>query len=152
MSPTIFVQLEAVVPQRLEGMAETWYWSLPIDYCDSVEHNWDTLRACILSYYMNRKWLDKQKAQAIRAYYRDQGHTTESPSEYYIRKVELLNTVYTMDDSEIILEVMEGAPASWNMVLTTQLYLNVIEFQAAIKFHKDTLLKLDNPNAGSNLY
>lgn len=74
MSPTVFTQLGAIVLRRLEGTAETWYWSLPIDYRDTIERNWDTLRGCISSYYMNRKWLDKQKARAIRAYYRDQGH------------------------------------------------------------------------------
>lgn len=149
MSPTVFAQLGAIVPRRLEGTAETWYWSLPIDYRDAIEQNWDTLRGCISSYYMNQKWLDKQKARAIRAFYRDQGHARESPSEYYIRKAELLNTVYTMNDSEVILEVMEGAPASWNTVLTTQLYTDVIEFQSTIRFHEDTLMRLDPTTATS---
>jgi hypothetical protein len=36
--------------------------------------------------------------------------------------------VYTMDDSEIILEVMDGAPSMWNNILTTQMYRNVVEF------------------------
>jgi hypothetical protein len=149
MSSTIFTQLGAVVPHRLEGTAETWYWSLPIDYRDSIEKNWDTLRNCISSYYMNRKWLDKQKARAIRAYYREPGNTCESPSNYYIRKSELLNMVYTMDDSEIILEVMEGAPPSWNTILMTQMYLDVVEFQSAIRFHEDTLMKLDSSMGNS---
>ncbi|KDR65015.1 hypothetical protein GALMADRAFT_82397 [Galerina marginata CBS 339.88] len=70
-------------------------------------------------------------------------YSEETPSEYYIRKSDLLNTVYTLDDSEIILEVMEGAPANWNTILTTQLYLTVVEFQAAIRFHEDTLMRLD---------
>jgi hypothetical protein len=149
MSNTVFTQLGTVVPRRFEGSAETWYWSLPSDYRSTIERNWDTLRSCISSYYMNRKWLDKQKARAIRAYYREPGHTRETPSDYYIRKAELLNTVYTMDDSEIILETMEGAPASWNTILTTQLYLDVIEFQAAIRFHEDTLMRLDSSIANN---
>lgn len=57
-----------------------------------------------------------------------------------------------MDDSEIILEVMEGAPASWNTVLTTQLYVDVIEFQSAIRFHEDTLIRLDATTSNSNAY
>ncbi|KDR81255.1 hypothetical protein GALMADRAFT_60586, partial [Galerina marginata CBS 339.88] len=92
---------------------------------------------------MNRKWLDKQKARAVRAYYRESGYGRETPSEYYIRKSELLSTVYTLEDSEMILEVMEGAPANWNTILTTQLYVTVMEFQSAIRFHEDTLMRLD---------
>jgi len=81
---------------------------------------------------MNRKWLDKQKARATCAYYREPQHDREMPSEYYIHKSELLNTVYSLEDSEIILEIMEGTPASWNTILTTQLYLDTVEFQDAI--------------------
>ncbi|RDB19963.1 hypothetical protein Hypma_012730 [Hypsizygus marmoreus] len=144
MSVTVFNQLGSVVPRRFKGPAETWYWSLPSPYRDEVEQNWDTLRSCISSYYMNRKWLDKQKARATRAHYRETGYGRETPSEYYIRKAELLNTVYTLDDSEVILEIMEGAPANWNTVLTTQLYTDVIEFQSAIRFHEDTLMRLES--------
>ena len=50
--------------------------------------------------------------------------------------------VYTLDASELIMEVMDGAPATWNTVLTTQLYRNVVEFQSAIRFHEDSLLRL----------
>ena len=34
------------------------------------------------------------------------------PSEYFIRKNELLTTVNNLDDSEIIMEVMNTAPAN----------------------------------------
>jgi len=43
LSSTIFEQLGTVVPKRLEGSAETWYWSLPIAYRSRIEENWDTL-------------------------------------------------------------------------------------------------------------
>ncbi len=57
---------------------------------------------------MNRRWLDKQKTRALRAHYREAPYSKETPSEYYIRKRELLDTVFTLDDSELILEIMEG--------------------------------------------
>ena len=65
-------------------------------------------------------------------YYQETGYQRETPSEYYIRKSELLNTIYSLDDSELILEIMEGAPACWNTILTTQLYIDAIKFQEAI--------------------
>jgi hypothetical protein len=49
-----------------------------------------------------------------------------------------------MSDSQIIYEVMEGAPPSWNTILNTQLYPSVVEFQNAIRYHEDTLLRLDS--------
>jgi hypothetical protein len=57
--------------------------------------------------------------------------------------------VYTLDDSGIILEVMDGAPSTWNTVLTTQSYRNVIEFQAAIRYHEDALMRLDKAERDS---
>lgn len=111
-------------------------------YRNQIEVSWATLKAAISRYYMNRKWLDKQKGRATRAYYREPKHFKESPSECYIRKSELLNTVFSLEDSELILEVMEGAPASWNTILTTQLYLDAVEFQEAIRFHEDNLVRM----------
>ncbi|PBK58716.1 hypothetical protein ARMSODRAFT_991263 [Armillaria solidipes] len=77
------------------------------------------------------------------ATYRQPGHTCESPSDYYIRKSELLNTAFTLTDSEVISQVMDGAPLNWNTVLTVQLYETAVEFQASIRFHEDQLLRLD---------
>ena len=99
---------------------------------------------------MNCRWLDKQKARALQAHYREYPFGKETPSEYFIHKRELLDTVFTMDDTEIILEVMEGAPANWNTILTTQLYDTTIEFQTAIRFYEDTLIKLDDNYRSSN--
>ena len=47
-----------------------------------------------------------------------------------------------LDDSEIIMEVMDTAPASWSTILTTQSYKHVVEFQSAIRYHEDSLLRL----------
>lgn len=149
-STTVFQQLGRVVPRRLEGQAEVWYWSLPIQYRSEIEQNWDTLRHAFTTYFLNRKWLDQQRGKANRATYRDSGHSRESPSEYFIRKSELLNTVFTMDDSEIILEVMDGAPSTWNTILTTQMYRDIVEFQAAIRYHEDALMKLDQQERENN--
>lgn len=145
MSKTIFEQLGQIVPRRLEGSAEIWYWSLPEYYRMNVEKNWDTMKEAISDFYMNRKWLDQQKGKAIRASYREPGHTKETPSDYYIRKTALLNLVWNLDDSELILEVMQGAPSTWNTILTTQLYTTAVQFQAAIRYHEDALLRLDLP-------
>jgi hypothetical protein len=143
-SPHMFEQLGSVVPQRLTKSAETWYWSLPEYLRKRVETNWQTLRDHIKSYYMNRSWLDKQKTRANNATYRDVANPEETPSEYYIRKYELLTLVYNLSESELIMEIMNGAPSSWINILNPNLYDDLAGFQGAIKYHEDYLMRMDD--------
>ncbi|KAJ3991172.1 hypothetical protein F5050DRAFT_1581863, partial [Lentinula boryana] len=62
--------------------------------------------------------------------------------EYFIRKNDLLTTVYENDDSLLISEIMSGAPTIWETILTTQVYQTTVELQSAIKFHEETLMSL----------
>lgn len=145
-STTIFKQLGQLVPSRLKGGAETWYYSQSARTRAQLERNWETLREGIGAYYMNRAFMDKQKARANRATFRDISNTRESPSEYFIRKKELLEFVYDYTDGEIINEIMNGAPTYWTTILTPHLYNNIEEFQIAIKFHEDNLVRMDSRN------
>ncbi|KAJ3804522.1 hypothetical protein F5876DRAFT_53274 [Lentinula aff. lateritia] len=136
-------QLGSIVPRWLEGSAQYWYYSLPLSHRDHLETDWELLRDEIAAYYMNRRWMETMRRKANRASYREAGHPRETPSEYYIRKSELLTTVYELVDSEIISEIMEGAPANWSTILSTKDYDTVLDFQTAIKFYEDTLLELE---------
>lgn len=145
-------QLGQLVPTRLRKGAEFWYYSLPDEFRVNAEKDWETVRDAIGSYYMNRSWLERQKSRANRAAYRDSSNHSETPAEYYIRKSQLLNLVYTMSDSEIIMEVMNSAPTNWSTILTPHLYSNVVEFQAALKYHEDILMKMSSENKRSEQY
>ncbi len=142
-STAVFRELGRIVPKRLTDAADKWYYSLPPAYRLNLERDWDSLRQGIADYYMNRKWWERQKERARVCTYQDQGYTTETPSEYYIRKSDLLNTAFDLSDSEIISRVMDGAPSAWNTVLTTQLYKTAVEFQASIRYHEEQLIGLD---------
>ncbi len=91
---------------------------------------------------MNRAWLERQKSIANNARFRDATHSSETPSDYYIRKSQLLSLVHSLSDSELIMEIMNGAPTSWNTILTTHLYGSAVEFQSAVKFHENLLVRL----------
>ncbi len=143
MSDSVFEDLGRIVPKRLTGEADRWYYSLPLPYRLDLEKNWATLREGISDYYLNRRWWERQKDRARQTTYRQPGFTRETPSEYYIRKADLLNTAFDLTDSEMITQVMDGAPLNWNAVVTTQLYKTAVEFQASIRFHEDQLLRLD---------
>ena len=41
------------------------------------------------------------------------GNVQELPSEYFIRKLELLQFIYNYTDNELINEIMEGAHLYW---------------------------------------
>jgi transposase InsO family protein len=138
-SEMVFKQLGRIIPLRLRKGAEKWFFSLPLDYRQDVSVNWGTLKTAIGSYYMNRAWLDKQKARASNASFRESGYSNESPSEYFIRKSELLRLVNKLSDSELILEVMGGAPEYWSAILDAQRYETAVEFQTAIKYHESAL-------------
>ena len=148
-SAIIFRQLGMLVPTRLTGSAEVWYYSQSIETRDRIEQDWSTLRAAIGKYYMNCAFLDKQKARANRASYCDTGNGKETPSEYIIRKIELLQFVYNYTDRELINEVMEGAPSHWTPIITPHLLQDLEQFQLSVKFHEDSLLKL---GGGENSY
>ncbi|KAF8586347.1 hypothetical protein K439DRAFT_1237944, partial [Ramaria rubella] len=47
--------------------------------------------------------------------------------------------VSKLSDSELIMEIMNGAPAFWHAVIDAQRCDTVVEFQAAIKYHEESL-------------
>ena len=61
---------------------------------------------------MNRAFLDKQKARANCASYCDLGNGKETPSDYVIRKLELLQFMYNYTDRELINEIILVLDAS----------------------------------------
>ncbi|KAF9014561.1 hypothetical protein BDZ89DRAFT_962750, partial [Hymenopellis radicata] len=89
---------------------------------------------------MTKRWWEKLRKRAGDARFRESGHTKETPSEYFIRKADLLNTAYNFNDSEMISEIMQGAPSQWNMILTTHLYQSVVDLQHAMRFHEEALI------------
>ena len=144
-SRVIFRQLGSVVPQRFRGNAENWFYSLPEDTRESIQSNWSTLKEAVRGHYMNRHWLDRQKAKANKAKYREAGHSRESPSEYYIRKLELLEFVYDYSDAELITEIMSRAPVIWNTILNPHQFQRVTDLQNTIKYYEETLSQLSDP-------
>jgi hypothetical protein len=145
-SSSVFKQLGVVIPTRFTKAAEKWYYTLPDERRIQAEKNWESLRKQIASYWINRAWAERQRTRARDAAYRVQrGCHYESPSEYYIRKYELLTLVFDMSDNELIMQIMSGAPSEWNAILTTHLFDKVEDLQRAIKYHEDTLTKTGRP-------
>lgn len=150
ISPTIEQQLGHLVPRRFTEAAALWFWALPAQYRQDITESWDTLKTAIADYYMNRKWMQAQKHKALHARYREVGHQKETPSEYFIRKKALLEVTHTLDTSELIAYVMEGAPDSWENIISTHLYETEVDFQRAIRHYEHALIKIDQPQTYSS--
>lgn len=137
--PLVYEGLGDVVPSRLKGRAKNWYFGLSQEVRRDVSRNWGTLRQAIGTYFMNRAWLDKQRTRAISMKYREVGHERESPSDYFHRKLELLQLAHGMDDSQLIMEIMNGAPAYWFQIMDTSRMRDVGDLQTLIQYHEDRL-------------
>ena len=75
--------------------------------------------------------------------------TCETPSEYVIRKVDLIRLVYDYTDSEIIRLIVKEAPDLWSSLLQPKFCKTVVQFQNAIKYHELTLLAMTPPSTNS---
>ncbi|RDX45326.1 hypothetical protein OH76DRAFT_1304573, partial [Lentinus brumalis] len=142
-SETVRTQLGMIVPQRLTGRAEQWYYSLPEARREQCEQAWDDMRAVIGSYYMNRAWTDRTRKEALAIRYRERGHERELPSDYFIRKKELLELAYDNSEREVNGDIMAGAPFSWHTLIPVDSFNTTEELQTAIKLREEELIRLD---------
>ncbi|KIJ51022.1 hypothetical protein M422DRAFT_158736, partial [Sphaerobolus stellatus SS14] len=49
--------------------------------------------------------------------------------------------VYILTDSEIMMEVMDGAPSSWTTIIDPHRCSDLVDFASALKYHETDLLK-----------
>jgi len=94
---------------------------------------------------MNQQWFDKMKGRILRMRYRQKGHKNEFPTDYFYCKWRAIEEVFTLTPSETIMEIMNGAPHYWKVLIDTARITTVLELQDLLKFHKDNLMK--DPNA-----
>ena len=145
-SESIHQELGKVIPRRFTGAAEAWYYSIPErDRCE-MEESWDTMRAGISDYWMNNDWMSKQKLKATRAKFQEAGYSHELPSEFVIRKRELVSLLWDYSDTELIQLVMESVPSTWHSILHTGFMKTFTQFQNAVKYYEETLLKMGGSN------
>ena len=95
--------------------------------------------------FRNTNWLEKQKPRANRVRFREAGHQRESPSEYVIRKMELLTLVYSYTDTKTIQAIMMEVPGPWASIINPQYQKTRRDFQNAVKYHEEFLEKLEVP-------
>jgi lysozyme family protein len=143
-SASVFKGLGDIVPTRFRDKASAWWFSLPPEHRQRVSLNWDTLKKEIRAYWMNQVWIEKTQIRASEAKYREVGHTTETPTEYVIRKLELMNFVYNYTPSQSMAQILSKAPKMWSTVVNPRHFSDLASFQTAVKYQEDLLIDLGN--------
>jgi hypothetical protein len=110
-----------------------------------VVQDWGMLKVTIADYWMNHSWLEGQKFRANNAHCQETGYTHKNPSEYVIRKMNLIHLVYNCTDSKIIRLIVKEAMDSWSSLLRPKFCKTVVQLQNAVKYHESTLLAMTLP-------
>ena len=131
-----------MVPLRLTGRASQWFMSQTEQVQLQFQTDWTHLKLAIANYFMNRHWLNKMKEKAIHMKYRQKDHDQETPTDYFIRKLEVLHLVHDLTDPETIMEVMNGAPREWLPFVDTSRMTTVQDLQSTLKYHEETLIHI----------
>ncbi|KAG9076253.1 hypothetical protein FRC06_009605, partial [Ceratobasidium sp. 370] len=126
--------------QLFKGRALSWFTSLDDDYRRQITYSWDTLKTAITIHFMSRTYLDRIKSKAMNAKYRDHDHSHETPSDYIIRKMQLMQMAGEWSDSELMFEIMNGAPKQWRAYIDVSSILTFRDFQDKIKWHEEDLM------------
>jgi hypothetical protein len=134
-------QLGTMIPGRLKGRAQNWYNFLPPLYKEQIKQNWDTFRIAMATHFLNINWYNNQKAKALNARYRQPGFERERPTDFFYRKLELLQNVHDWTDQELIQEILNSAPDYWRTIVNTTDLVDLIRLQDALQYHEHTLMK-----------
>ncbi|KEP44894.1 hypothetical protein V565_354130, partial [Rhizoctonia solani 123E] len=89
---------------------------------------------------MNRTFMERNKADALHARFRDKNHPHEMPEEYVIRKMEALTILSDWTDSELITEIMNSAPEHWALYIDTSVVTTWDDFLDKVAWHEEKLL------------
>ena len=137
----MYNDLGLIAPLRLTDAAQRWYYALEPSWQRYVQRDWGSFRLAVSTYFMNQQWLDKMKGRIYRMRYRQRGHESETPSDYFHRKLRLIQLVFDLTPSEIIMEIMNGAPQYWKVLIDTQRITTIRDLQDYIQFHQENLMR-----------
>ncbi|QRW19822.1 Retrovirus-related Pol polyprotein from transposon [Rhizoctonia solani] len=140
------IQLGQQVPLRFTGRALRWFNALDKAYRRQITIDWPSLRRAITIHFMNRTFMERNKAKALYAKFRDKNHPHELPEDYVIRKMEALTILSDWTDSELITEIMNSAPEHWALYINTSVVTTWDDFLDKIAWHEEKLLNHEGSN------
>ncbi|KAH7311797.1 hypothetical protein B0J17DRAFT_550051, partial [Rhizoctonia solani] len=137
------IQLGQQVPLQFTGRTLRWYNALDKPYRRQITVDWPSLRRAIMIHFMNRTFMERNKADALHAHFRDKNHPHEMPEEYVICKMEALTILSDWTDTKLITEIMNSAPEHWSLYIDTSVVTTWDDFLDKIAWHEEKLLHKD---------
>ncbi|QRW16911.1 hypothetical protein RhiXN_04913 [Rhizoctonia solani] len=93
---------------------------------------------------MNRSLIDRNKAKALQAGFRDRDNPYETPVDYIVWNAKMLTLFSDWTKSELITEIMNSAPEHWSLYIDTSVGTTWDNFLDKVAWHEDRLLRHDN--------
>ena len=87
---------------------------------------------------------NQMKGKILCTRYHQKGHESETPSNYYHRKLQMIQEVFVQTESETIMEIMNSAPKYWSVTIDTSRINTLSNLQYHIKYHEEALIQ--NPD------
>ena len=141
---SIYYDLGQIAPLRLTDAAERWFHVLEPQMQNYAQESWGNLKIAISTYFMNQQWFDRMKTRVLRMRYRQKGQESETPSDYFHCKLRMILEVFDLTVSETIMEIMNGAPQYWKVLIDTSRIITITGLQSYIKYHEESLMR--NPD------
>jgi len=139
--PRVHEELGMIAPLQLKGSAKAWFYALEPVTQRTIQRSWADFKLALSTYFMNQQWFDKMKGKILQMRYRQKGHESETPSDYYHRKLRMIQEVFIQTETETIMEIMNGAPKYWSVLIDTSRINTLAELQYYIKYHEDSLTR-----------
>jgi len=136
----IYYDLGVITPLHLTGITKNWFHALDPLVQRHVQQSWGDFKLALSTYFMNQQWFNKMKTWILRMRYRQKGHKAETPSDYFHRKLRMIQEVFVQTPLETIMEIMNGVPQYWSILIDTSQINMIADLQYHICYHEDSLL------------
>ncbi len=132
-------QLPNIIPFRLTDDAKAWF-----EQFSGMEQNyfmahWDDFKYRMGQYFWTPTWIANAKSKAYQARFRESKHSSETPSQFLIRKKELIDAVHQWNDVDVIGEIAKSAPHQWRTIVDHEQIAEWSLYLSSIKEREDLL-------------
>ena len=125
----VYYNLGIIALLRLTNAAKHWFHALKPQFQWQIQQSWGKFKLAISTYFMNQQWFDQMKAHILRMHYHQKGYKQEMPSNYFHCKLRMIQEVFMQTPSETIMEIMNGAPRYWSILINTSQINTISDLQ-----------------------
>ncbi|KAG9076799.1 hypothetical protein FRC06_009315 [Ceratobasidium sp. 370] len=101
--------------------------------------HWDDFKYRMGQFFWTPTWIANAKSKAYQAKYRESKHSNETPSQFLIRKKELIDAVHQWNDVDIIGKIAKSAPHQWRTIVDHEQIAEWSLYLSSIKEKEDLL-------------